>query len=176
MQPTAALTLAVATHRTRDRAAADCAALWRTRDDRPGHTAVAVLDRSPDGVLAVDRYVNTAKHLLWGGALLGGPLLVVCRPAGARLLTAVGPAGAVAVLGHLRRHLDAADVAEAARVLADGDAGLVVVAVHRASRPLRPAPRRADGVLSVSLPWAELEAELCRDVAGPSSAPALVAL
>jgi hypothetical protein len=177
MLATARLTLTVATHRTRDRAAADCAALWRTRGDRePGHTAVAVLDRRPDGVLGVERYSNTAKHLLWGGALLGGPLLVVCRPAGAELLTAVGLSGAVAVVGHLRRYVDPADVATAGQVLEDGDVGLVIVAVDCGPRLPRPRPRRADRTFSVSLPWEDLRAELSRDVAGPSSAPALIAV
>lgn len=165
MQGPVRLTLAVASHPTLSRAAADCAALWATRTDRaPGHTAVALLQRRPGGVLGIERYWSTAKHLLWGGALLGGPLLVVCRSAGEELLTAVGLSGAGSVIDHLRRYLDPADLAAAGRVLDSGDIGLVA-AVLDSGPPCR--LRRADETFTARVPWADLAAELCPDAEGP---------
>jgi hypothetical protein len=137
MQGPARLILTVASHRSRSRATADCAALSETRGDRaPGHTAVAVLQRRAGGVLGIDRYASTAKHLLWGGALLGGPLLVIRRSAGEELLTAVGLSGAGPVIAHLRRYLD-------------------------------PTLCRASETFTAQLPGADLAAELCPDVDGP---------
>jgi hypothetical protein len=168
MQRPARLTLVVASHRSRSGAAADCAALWDTRTDRaPGHTALAVLQRRPDGALGIDRYSSTAKHLLWGGALLGGPLLVVCRSAGVELLTAVGLSGAGSVIGHLRRYLDQGGVAAARRVLDQGDVGLVVAVLGSGPACLPTWPSRAARTFTAQLPWADLEAELCPDVPGP---------
>jgi hypothetical protein len=166
----ARLTLAVASHRSASRAAADCAALWATRADRaPGHTAVALLQRRPGGVLGVERYSSTAKHLLWGGALLGGPLLVWCRSAGEELLTAVGLTGAGAVIGHLRRYLDGAAVAAAGRVLDSGDIGLVVATLDSGPPCLPAGLCRADETFTAQLPWAGLADELCPGGDGPWS-------
>jgi hypothetical protein len=164
MQGPARLTLTVASHRSRSRAAADCAALWEARGDRaPGHTAVAVLQRRTGGVLGIERYSSTAKHLLWGGALLGGPMLVVCRSAGEELLTAVGLSGAGAVIGHLRRYLAPAVVAEAGQVLDHGDVGLVVATLDSGPPCLPARLRLADETFTAQLPWADLAAELCPD-------------
>jgi hypothetical protein len=176
MQGPARLTLAVASHRSPSRAAADCAALWETRADRaPGHTAVALLQRRPGGVLGIERYSSTAKHLLWGGALLGGPLLVWCRSAGEELLTAVGLSGAGSVIGHLRRYLDPAGVAAAGRVLDHGDVGLVVAVLDSGPACLPAGLSRADATFTAQLPWAELAAQLCPDADGPWPDQALAA-
>jgi hypothetical protein len=176
MQGPVRLTLAVASHPTRSRAAADCAALWATRTDRaPGHTAVAMLARRPGGVLGIERYRSTAKHLLWGGALLGGPLLVVCRSAGEELLTAVGLSGAGSVIDHLRRYLDPADLAAAGRVLDSGDLGLVAAVLDSGPPCLPDRLRRADRTFTAHLPWADLAAELCPDADDPWEDQARVA-
>jgi hypothetical protein len=168
MQGPARLILTVASHRSRSRAAADCAALWEARGDRtPGHTAVAVLQRGAGGVLGIERYSSTAKHLLWGGALLGGPLLVVCRSAGEELLRAVGLSGAGPVVAHLRRYLDPTAVAAAGRVLDAGDVGLVVATLDGGPPCLPPRLCHAGETFTAQLPGAELTAELCPDVDGP---------
>jgi hypothetical protein len=168
MQGPARLILTVASHRSPARATAECAGLWETRGDRaPGHTALAVLQRRTGGVFGVERYASTAKHLLWGGALLGGPLLVICRSAGEELLTAVGLTGAGPVIAHLRRYLDPAAVAAAGRVLDSGDVGLVVATLDPGPPCLPVRLSRAHETFTAQLPGADLAAELCPEVDGP---------
>ncbi len=83
----------------RDSAVDDFTSVWSTRHDGDfHHTAVAVLTRDPAGELHVERHNNTAKHLEWGGALLGSALVVLAPAAGVRLLAGVGWSGAGAMI------------------------------------------------------------------------------
>ena len=70
------ITLATARYSDRDGAVNDFKAVW---DARKGgefdHTAVAVLTKDESGKLQVERHDSTAKHLTWGGALLGAALV-----------------------------------------------------------------------------------------------------
>jgi uncharacterized membrane protein len=63
------------------------------------HVAAAVLEKDADGKLKMDRHDSTAKHLAWGGALLGGALVVLAPPLGAAALVGTG-AGAGGIVGH----------------------------------------------------------------------------
>lgn len=44
------------------------------------HLAIAFVERDAEGKLKIDRYDSTAKHLAWGGAVLGGALAVISAP------------------------------------------------------------------------------------------------
>ena len=54
------------------------------------HTAVAVLTKDADGKLQVERHDTTAKHLAWGGAILGAAMVVVNPAIGAGMVAAAG--------------------------------------------------------------------------------------
>ena len=152
-------------HRSRGR---DLTTVWAGRADGGfHHTAVALLGRDIDGDLQVVRSANTAEHLHWGGALLGGPVLVLAPAAGADLLRVGGRTGAGAIVGHVRRNADP---------VALGRAAALVHAAHDqpGGRGGEPAGRRhgrvpaqASVVSTVDLHWGDLEAELSRDFVHP---------
>ena len=54
------------------------------------HTAIAVLTKDADGKLQVERHDTTAKHLAWGGAILGAAMVVVNPAIGAGMVAAAG--------------------------------------------------------------------------------------
>jgi hypothetical protein len=76
-----------ASHSTLDRAVHDFNAVWSARQDGEFHyTSVAVLTKDSGGKLHVERNNSTAKHLEWGGALLGAARFVLAPAAGIELL------------------------------------------------------------------------------------------
>src|ERR1700712_1707895 len=102
MDVNAPISLVTATYSSRDAAVTDFDKVWRARDEGEfHHTSVAVLTKDGDGFFHVDRHDNTAKYLVWGGALLGGSLFVVQPSVGVQMLTRVGTTGAGAIIGHL---------------------------------------------------------------------------
>src|SRR5687768_3912965 len=104
MDVNAPIALIGAGYLDRDSAVDDFTSVWSRRHDGDfHHTAVAVLTRDPAGELYVERHNNTAKHLEWGGALLGSALVVLAPAAGVRLLAGVGWSGAGAMIGHFRQ-------------------------------------------------------------------------
>ena len=101
------ITLATARYSDRDGAVNDFKAVW---DARKGgefdHTAVAVLTKDESGKLQVERHDSTAKHLTWGGAILGAALTVVAPPVGASMLAGAGAVGgAGALVGHFHHNI-----------------------------------------------------------------------
>src|SRR5215203_4525389 len=94
MKPDAPLSLVAAGYSGRGSALHDFTTLWAGRfDGDHHHTSVAVLGRDTGRRLRVERHNSTAKHLLWGGALLGGALVVVAPTTGVGMLAAVGMTG-----------------------------------------------------------------------------------
>lgn len=129
-------TIAVGTYADRDAAVADYEAIRHAKTDgRFDHLAVAVVTKGADGKLTVDRHDSSAKHLAWGGAIVGAALTVIAPPAGIAVLS--GGAASIAVLsgaggiiGHLHRNIPKDKVAEMEALLESGQAGLVIVAVN----------------------------------------------
>ena len=81
MDKDAPIALAVATYSDPATAVSDFATVMAA--DKQGavdHVAVAVLTKGLDGSVEVERHDSTAKHLAWGGALVGGALCVVAPP------------------------------------------------------------------------------------------------
>jgi hypothetical protein len=162
MRATATITLATATYSTHRDAMRDFDDTWRLRHEgRLHHIATAVLTRDADGLLRVERSKNTAKHLAWGGALLGGALFLVAPTAGAGMLTSVGLRGAGVIIAHFHDHLRPEDVASGGRLLMECPYAVVVVMVvnHEVQETMPPL-RRAIATSSMATPWGELDDEL----------------
>jgi uncharacterized membrane protein len=101
-----------------------------------GHVAAAVVTKGTDGKLKIHRHDTTAKHLAWGGALVGGLIGVLVPPLGFAWLAGaaidgVVLAGAGGVVGHYWHNIPKADLQEMSDLLDAGEAGLVVVAVDK---------------------------------------------
>jgi hypothetical protein len=177
MDVNAPIALIGANYRSRERAVDDFTSVWAARHDGDfHHTSAAVLSKDPDGVLRVDRHNSTAKHLEWGGALLGSALVVLAPAAGIEILARVGWSGAGALVGHFRQHTDPEELAAISSVLGAGVSALVVVVVNRPGQAMTPLLSRADARASVDMPWGDLEEELSLDLAHPSSERALLAV
>lgn len=171
MNANAPIALLAATYGSRQEAAEDFDAVWASRNEGEfHHTALAVVTNDRWGNPHLDRHNSTAKHLTWGGALLGGGLFVLAQPVGVELLATVGLSGAGAIIYHLRRNADPAALAEAGNLLEQAAAGLVVVVVNRRGALLTPLLARARRSASVDLLWGDLEEELYRDLAAPYGA------
>jgi hypothetical protein len=170
MTPDAPFSLVAAGYRTRAAALQDSGTVWGNRFEGDfHHTSVAVLGRELGRELRVERYNSTAKHLAWGGALLGGALVVVAPPTGVELLAAVGVTGAGAIIDHLHHHGDARELTGIADLLDESAWCLVAVVVNRRGAVMTPLLAHADRRSSVDLPWGDLEEELCSDSWRPPS-------
>src|SRR5687768_3885206 len=177
MDVNAPIALVGASYSTRDRAVHDFASVWAARNDGDfHHTSVALLTKDCEGRLHVERHNSTAKHLEWGGALLGAALVVLAPAAGIELLAGVGLSGAGAMVGHFRHHADPEDLAAIASRLEVGTSALVVVVVNRRGQLITPLLAQADGRAAVDMPWGDLEEELSADFAHPTFGRALVAV
>jgi hypothetical protein len=167
MNPNTPMSLATASYGSRDGAVEDFSSVWSARyDGEFHHTSIAVLSLCPVRELRVERYNSTARHLVWGGALLGGALFLLSSPPGIRMLAAVGPTGAGAIVSHLRDNPDPADLEGVADRLDEGTSGLVV-AVNRGGEDMTRLLTHAERSSSVDLPWGDLEEELGRDFTRP---------
>jgi len=94
MNADAPIALVGAGYREVDGAVRDHASVWAARDSGSfHHTSPAVLTPDDGGALRVDRSNSTAKHLEWGGALLGGALVLLAASAGIGVLATVGLTG-----------------------------------------------------------------------------------
>lgn len=110
-----------------------------------GHVAATILTKTPDGKLTMDRHDTTAKHLAWGGAIVGGLMGVLYPPLGAVLLMSSVPgamvaagtvdaavvAGAGGVVGHYWHNIPKRDLREMSDVLESNQVALVVVAIQK---------------------------------------------
>jgi hypothetical protein len=132
MNADAPIALLGAGYRTVDGARSDFTSVWAARQEGGfSHMSVAVLTKDADGDLRVERSNSTAKHLQWGGALLGSALFLLAPPAGIGVFATVGLAGAGALITHFRQQASPADLADLPSVLEAGAAGLVVVVLNR---------------------------------------------
>jgi hypothetical protein len=177
MNVNAPIGLLAAGYSSVDGAEQDFASVWTTRNDGGfHHTSVAVLTKDDEGNLQVERSNNTAKHIEWGGALLGAALYLLAPPAGAAVLTTVGMSGVGAMIDHFRQQAPPEGLAELATMLESGAAALVVVVLNRGSAAMTPLLENAERCSSVDMVWADLEEELSQDFARSSSGAVLVAI
>ncbi|MGA9278557.1 hypothetical protein [Ilumatobacter sp.] len=131
-------TVAVATYATKAAADSDYEAIRSVKSGgQLDHLAVAVVTKGKDGKLDIDRHDSTAKHLAWGGGILGAAATVVFAPLG---LVFLGPlvtntavyAGAGGLVGHFWHNIPKDDVHKMGELLASGEYGVIVVAVNPA--------------------------------------------
>jgi hypothetical protein len=165
MRSTATISLTMATYSTHDDAVRDFDDSWSGRhDDRLRHTATAVLARDPHGSLRVERSRSTARHLAWGGALLGGALFLVAPTAGAGILSSAGLNGAGVFIAHFHDHLRREDIARCARLLERQPyAVFVVLVADDEDGAATSGLPRARTTASMGIPWGELDEELAWD-------------
>ncbi|HEY1104930.1 MAG TPA: hypothetical protein VGE78_02170 [Agromyces sp.] len=129
-------TVAVATYKDRDAAVQDYEVIRGAKHQgQLDHLAISVVAKDADGKLKIDRHDSSAKHLAWGGAIVGAALAVVVPPLGlATLGSAAASAGVLAgaggIIGHFHRNIPKHVVDEMNDLLQAGEAGLVVVAVN----------------------------------------------
>ena len=161
------ITLAAARYSDRDGAVNDFKTVWDARKDGDfDHTAVAVLTKDESGKLQVERHDSTAKHLAWGGALLGAALTVVAPPVGASVLASAGAVGgAGALVGHFHHNIPKADVDAIADLLESGQSGLVIVAVNNSGADIQPLLKNADKTVVTNTTWGDLDAEIDEEIA-----------
>ena len=101
-----------------------------------GHVSAGIVAKNADGTLTLVRHDTTAKHLAWGGVIVGATLGVLFPPlgyaalAGGALDAAVlGTAGGLS--GHLWTAIPRDDLRELGGILEAGQAALAVIAVDK---------------------------------------------
>ncbi len=130
------VTVAVATYNNKASAEQDYDAIRATKHHgQLDHLAIAFVEKDADGRLRIHRHDSTAKHLAWGGGVLGAALTIISAPLGIVLLgplaasTAVW-AGVGGFVGHFHQNISNDEVRKMSDVLETGQFGLAVVAVN----------------------------------------------
>ena len=132
------VTIAVATYVDIDGAEQDFDAIWGIKHEgQLDHLAIAVVSKDEFGKLKIDRHNTSAKHLAWGGGILGAAATVISAPLG---IVFLGPlagaaavwAGAGGLIGHFWNTIPKDQLRKMTDVLEAGEYGLVVVAVNPA--------------------------------------------
>jgi len=176
------LVLAVATYRDRVRAVEDYHTIReaKTLGDFD-HIAIAVLTKDADGRLEVERHDSTAKHLGWGGFLVGGGL-VLLAPAAAPIafatsvgvgggVTGAGLAGVGGIAGHFWHNIPKATIREMSDLLEEGESALIVVAVNKKGSDIEPLFAGATRCIVDDTTKGDLEAAYNDAVARAEAAP-----
>ena len=93
------------------------------------------MSKDDEGKLKIDRHNTTAKHLAWGGGILGAAATVISAPLGIMFLgplaaTVAVWAGAGGLVGHFWHNIPKDEVRRMTDVLEAGEYGLVIVAVN----------------------------------------------
>lgn len=141
--------LAVAIYPDKAAAERDFNAVWGLHHEGElDHVAAAVVVKTADGDLKMDRHDTTAKHLAWGGAVLGGALAVVAAPIALVPLSVIAVdggvlAGAGGIIGHFHKNIPKRDAREMSDLLESGEAGLVIVAVDKKGTDVEPVLQHA---------------------------------
>jgi hypothetical protein len=168
MDPETPIVLAVAVYADREAAVEDYHSVRAAKTEGEyDHIALAVLTKRPDGSVQVERHDSTAKHLAWGGALVGGAMLVVAPFAAPVVIatsagvgggaTAAGLAGAGGIAGHFWRNIPKAKVREMGDLLDTGESGLIIVAVNKQGSDISPLLVHAEKVIVDDTTKADLE-------------------
>ena len=159
------ITLAVATYDNREAAVLDFHRVMAMKSDGAfDHIAVAVITKNPDGTVQVERHDSTAKHLAWGGALVGAALFVVAPPLAPAAIgagggaSAAGLAGVGGLAGHFWHNIPKDTIREMTDTLDAGDSGLVIVAVNPNGSDIKPMLPDAQKLVVDSTTKGDLEA------------------
>jgi len=141
MDPNTPMVLAGASYASRDDAVQAYKIVWGARHQGEfDQIDVAVLAKDANGELQVERHDSTAKHMAWGGALIGAALIIVAPPVGIAAV-AVG-AGAVAgvggIVGHFWNNISKEKLGEVSELIHSGEAALLIVAVNHNGTDIAP--------------------------------------
>ena len=161
MDPNTPLTLAGARYATRSEAVDAFETVWGARHQGEfDHMAVAVLTKDAVGELQVERHDSTAKHLGWGGAILGAVLVVVAPPVGIAVVAAGAGAGAAAggIVGHFWHTIPQDKVTEIGNLLQSGDSAILVIAVNHKDIDITPLLKNAEKKVVVETKAGDLDA------------------
>jgi hypothetical protein len=163
--PDQPLVMAVASYSSTTAAGRDLEAVWQAGGGGAlTHVATALLEKGADGQLTIDSHDNTAKHLPWGGALLGGPLTVIATPVGIRFLVSVVTsatdwAGIGVIASHFWHDIPREQLRQMSDLLEARQAALVVVAVAHDRDAISALLTHARcSIVSDSI-WADLETD-----------------
>ncbi len=148
--------LAVATYPSRESALIDYETVRTAKSaGEYDHIAIAVLTKDQFGNLQSERHDSSAKHLAWGGALIGAAMLVAA-PVAAPVIIAGGTgigasagvaggaswvgaaAGAGGLAGHFWRNIPKEKVREMGDLLEAGESGLIIAAVNKKGSDITP--------------------------------------
>ena len=143
---------------------------------------MAVLTKNANGELQVERHDSTAKHLAWGGALVGAGM-VIAAPVAAPVAIAwtagagggVGAAGLAAVgglAGHLWRNIPKEKVREMGELLESGESGLMVVGVNKKAADIHPLLSHAQKIVVDDTTKGDLDALYDEAVKDATAEPA----
>jgi len=141
------------------------------REGELGHVAAAIVSRDAQGKLQIHRHDTTAKHLAWGGAIVGGLVGVLYPPLGAVLMSgslvggmvtagtvdAAVLAGMGGVMGHYWRNIPKQDLRELGDTLEMGQAALVVVAIDKEEAEIERAIVKANKRIAKRLARGDVE-------------------
>jgi uncharacterized membrane protein len=129
-------TVAVATYANKNNADQDYETVRSAKSDgQLDHLAIAVVTKEADGGLKIDRHDSTAKHLAWGGGILGAAATVAVAPLG---IVFLGPlvantavyAGAGGLVGHFWKNVSKDDARALGDTLEAGEYALLIVALN----------------------------------------------
>jgi hypothetical protein len=143
-------TVAVATYANKANADLDYDAVRAVKSaGQLDHIAIAVVQKNADGGLDIDRHDSTAKHLAWGGGILGAAATVVFAPLG---IVFLGPlvantavyAGVGGLVGHFWHNIPKDEVRKMSDLLETGEFGLVIVAVNPQGTDIGPLLANAE--------------------------------
>ena len=130
------VTIAVGTYGNKEGAEQDFDAIWGIKHEgQLDHLAIAVVTKDEEGKLKIDRHNTTAKHLAWGGGVLGAAATVISAPLGIVFLGPLAVSAAVwagvgGLVGHFWDNIPKDELQKMNDVLESGDYALVVVAVN----------------------------------------------
>ena len=93
----------------------------RSREDAD-HLAIALVTKDEDGKLKVDRHNTSAKHLAWGGGILGAAATAISAPLGVVFLGPLAVSAAVwagvgGLVGHFWKNIPKDELAKMSDIL-----------------------------------------------------------
>jgi len=157
MDPNTPMVLAGASYATRDDAVEAFKIVWGARHQGEfDHMDIAVLAKDGNGELQVERHDSTAKHMAWGGALVGAALCIVAPPVGIAAVGAV--AGAGGIVGHFWNTIPKEKLGEVSELIHSGEAALLIVAVNHKGTDITPLLENAKGRTVVQTTAGDLDA------------------
>jgi len=144
-----------------------------------GHVSAAVLTKGADGKLKMHRHDTTAKHLAWGGAVVGGLIGILVPPLGLAWLGGAAVDGAVlagvgGVAGHYWHNIPKAELNEMSDLLESGEAALVVVAVDKIEEEVEAVTAHAVRKVTKKLEKGDVDGAYDAAVKGAAEVDAIV--